>query len=240
MSELWHSFLETRGRIVEKWAHYFPIYERHFKRFQDTACTVVEIGCGQGGSLQMWKRYFGPNATIVGLDINAKCKELTEPQIEIRIGNQSDNAFLLSVLGEFGSPDIVIDDGSHQQEDVLASFGILYPCLATRGVYLVEDLHAAYWQEFGGREGRNGAAYTFIEKVKDLIDALHLHHQRGDFVPSVHRPLESAEFAASTDSIHVYDSMVILERSPRSPPRKVVSGCFGEWRGMNVPPPSGK
>jgi hypothetical protein len=60
----------------------------------------------------MWKRYFGPHATIIGIDINPKCKAYEEDQIAIRIGEQQDVTFLNSVLDEFGAPDIVLDDGS--------------------------------------------------------------------------------------------------------------------------------
>jgi hypothetical protein len=59
---LWAEFLTNSGRTIHKWKHYFPAYERHFARYVNRPVTVFEIGCGLGGSLQMWKRYFGPNA----------------------------------------------------------------------------------------------------------------------------------------------------------------------------------
>ncbi len=236
MSELWASFLENRSRICEKWAHYFPIYERHFKRFQNTKCTILEIGCGEGGSLQMWKRYFGPEATIIGIDINEKCRELEEDQIKIRIGDQADPDFLKGVISEIesGYPDVVIDDGSHQQDDIMVSFDTLYPNLDPRGVYLVEDLHTAYWKEFGGREGKGHFPVTFIDRVRGFIDELHAWHARS---PTEKFPdgYPWSWFALSTDSIHVYDSITVFEKAPRTPPRKVTSGCFGEWRGLSVP-----
>ena len=58
---LWSDFLTNNGRIVQKWKHYFPAYERHFAKFVNTDLTFLEIGCGAGGSLQLWKRYFGPH-----------------------------------------------------------------------------------------------------------------------------------------------------------------------------------
>jgi hypothetical protein len=65
---LWSDFLTNDGRLIHEWKHYFPIYERHFGEFVYKPVTVLEIGCGSGGSLQMWKRYFGPHATIVGIE----------------------------------------------------------------------------------------------------------------------------------------------------------------------------
>ena len=70
----------------------------------------------------MWKRYLGPHALIVGIDVNAECKKFEEDQIQIRIGSQSDTSFLQTVLDEFGTPDIVLDDGSHQMRDVVDTF----------------------------------------------------------------------------------------------------------------------
>jgi hypothetical protein len=216
MSELWSQFLQHRGHLCQKWAHYFPIYERHFARFQNTACTVLEIGVDQGGSLQMWKRYFGPLATIVGIDIEPKCKAAEEDQIHVEIGHQRDAAFLAEVVRRHGAPDIVIDDGSHKQNDVNASFDVLYSRLDPRGVYLVEDLHTAYWEEYGGGSGQ----YTFIERVKALIDMLNAYSTRDT--------RGAGWFTETTDSIHIYDSIVVIEKGPHPPPRKVMSGSFNK------------
>lgn len=125
------------GRRVDKWQHYFDIYDRHFERFRGKRIRVLEIGVDHGGSLQIWKKYFGHDAEIVGLDIDPRCAQYVESQIEVRIGNQSDWS-LLKTLGVF---DIVIDDGSHRLQDQLASFEALWP--STRSVYLIEDCHQA-------------------------------------------------------------------------------------------------
>src|SRR6266851_1288908 len=119
---LWADFLNNQNRLIDKWKHYFPIYERHFKRYAYLPVTVIEIGCGAGGSLQMWKRYFGPHARIVGVDVDPNCARFAEDQIEIRIGAQQDTQFLDRLIAEFGPPDIVIDDGSHVMSDVVATF----------------------------------------------------------------------------------------------------------------------
>lgn len=198
---MWTDFLLNSGRPIHKWTHYFPIYERHFARFRNQSITFLEIGCGQGGSLQMWKRYFGPFAQIVGIDIEPKCKEFEEDQIAIRIGNQNDAGFIGSVIEEFGSPDIVLDDGSHNMSDILASFNFIYPKLHRNAIYCVEDLHTAYWEEYGGGLNREG---SFIEVCKTLIDQLHADHMRGAIKPG--------QFSKETLSMHFYDSVVVFEK----------------------------
>jgi hypothetical protein len=198
---LWSDFLTNEKRIIHKWKHYFPIYERHFKDFVYKPVTIIEIGCGEGGSLQMWKRYFGPHARIVGIDINPACKAFEEDQIEVRIGDQSDEKLLQSLIDEFGAPDIVVDDGSHMMGHVNASFRYLYPRIAKNGVYMVEDLHTAYWNEY---EGGLNKPSTFIELCKHLIDELNADHTR-DALPAT-------EFTKSTLSMHFYDSVVVFEK----------------------------
>jgi SAM-dependent methyltransferase len=201
MPNLWSDFLTNEARVIHKWTHYFPAYERHFGRFVYRPLTFVEIGCGEGGSLQMWKRYFGPFARIVGLDIDPRCKQFEEEQIQIRIGDQSDEVFLRSVVEEFGAPDIVLDDGSHVMGHVAASFKFLYPLVQSGGVYMVEDLHTAYWPEYGGGLKREN---SFIELCKQLIDELNADWSRGTVAPT--------DFTRSTLSMHFYDSLAVFER----------------------------
>ena len=198
---LWSDVLNHDKRLIHKWKHYFPIYERHFKDFIYKPVTFIEIGCGLGGSLQMWKRHFGPHARIIGIDINPQCKRFAEDQIEIHIGAQQDPAFLQRVIDQVGIPDIVVDDGSHIMSQIVTTFNFLYPKMLKNGVYLVEDLHTAYWEEY---EGGLRKPTTFIELCKSLIDELNADHSRGTLSPT--------EFTKSTIGMHFYDSVVVFER----------------------------
>ena len=198
---LWSDFQTNQGPQIFKWTHYFPIYEQHFSRYVNRPITFLEIGCGQGGSLQMWKRYFGPLARIVGLDIRPDCAAFEDEQVAVRIGDQSDPAFLDAVLAEFGPPDIVLDDGSHIMQHVVATFRHLYPLVAGDGVYMVEDLHTAYYPEYGGGLRQPG---TFIELCKDLIDELHANYTNG--------ALAQTAFGNTTLGMHFYDSIVAFDR----------------------------
>jgi Methyltransferase domain len=210
---LWSDFLTNDQRYISKWKHYFPIYERHFSRFVNTDVVLLEIGVYEGGSLQLWKRYFGPHARIIGIDINPACSSFEEDQINIRIGDQADSTFLAAVCDEFGPPDIVLDDGSHRMQDITRSFACLYPRLTKNGIYLVEDLHTAYWPEYDGGLERPG---TFIELCKHLIDELNADHTRS--------ALPSTEFTRNTLSMHFYDSVAVFERGRHTMKASVHSG----------------
>jgi len=198
---LWQDFLTNDGNIIHKWVHYFPIYERYFEWYRNKSVTLLEIGVYKGGSLQMWQRYLGPFAKIVGIDIDEKCKAYEGPGIQVRIGDQKDERFLQSVIDEFGMPDIVVDDGSHKMDDVSSSFQFLYPKLPKNGVYLVEDMHTAYWDEYGGGVDKSA---SFVNQAKKFIDSLNADHSRGaiptDFV------------TRGTFSISFYDSVIVFEK----------------------------
>lgn len=197
-------FLNNGHKRLHKWVHYFDIYERHFERFRGQAPTVLEIGVMGGGSLAMWKEYFGEGAKIIGLDINHKCKKHEAENIEIFIGSQDDHAVLSQIVNKYRSIDIVLDDGSHVMKHLLSTFKFLYPCLSSNGIYMVEDLHTSYWEEYGGGLKRDG---TFIEFTKDLIDEINAVHAR-DALPI-------SDFTTSTFSISIYDSIVTFEKRPQ-------------------------
>ena len=215
--ELWRDFLTNQGKVIHKWEHYFPAYERHFSPWRGKSLTFIEIGVARGGSLGMWRRYFGPLATVVGLDIDPRCGVHEGEGSFVRIGDQSDPAFLNAIIEEFGVPDVVLDDGSHKMNDIWASFTHLYPTIPKNGVYMVEDLHTAYWADFGGGLGEPS---SFINRAKQLIDQLNADHSRGAIDPD--------SFTRETYSISFYDSMAVFEKG--TIPRKVAPAIGSQPR----------
>jgi hypothetical protein len=134
---VWQTFQAHTGRQIDKWRHYFPVYESYFARFVNTSVRVLEVGVDHGGSLQLWKSYFGSRATIIGIDIDPICKDYQEEQIGVIIADQKNPA--LAHLNPF---DIIIDDGSHLRTDQEVTFRHLWP--KCKGVYLIEDCHGLY------------------------------------------------------------------------------------------------
>ena len=90
---LWRDFLTHDGKNAGKWTHYFNAYDRHFGPWRDRSLTFLEIGTAQGGSLELWRGFFGPKAKVVSIDIMPQCKALEEPGAFVRIGDQSDTNF---------------------------------------------------------------------------------------------------------------------------------------------------
>lgn len=195
-------FRKNTKRRIHKWMHYFEIYHRHFRRFRGTAPVVLEFGVNQGGSLQMWRNYFGRKARIIGVDIDPRCRAFRGRRTQIFIGDQEDRNFLRELVAEIGPIDVVIEDGGHTMGQQIATFEEVYPAVKPGGVFLIEDLHTSYWKRFGGGYKKPG---TFIEYAKDLTDKLNAWHSRTD-------ALVVDEFTRTTTSMHFYDSIIVFEK----------------------------
>ena len=128
---------------------YTPHYMFHFGEKRLKKNLIIEIGIGGysgkftgGNSLRMWKNYF-PFSEIVGIDIHDKSFH-NERRIKTFKGSQNDLSFLTYLMGILSSPDIIIDDGSHMNEDVLKTFNHLFPKLKSGGIYVIEDTQTSY------------------------------------------------------------------------------------------------
>lgn len=209
-------FNNNDKRFMLKWTHYFEIYHRHFAQFRNKKPTVVEIGVYHGGSLQMWKSYFGEGARICGVDIDPRCKALEEPGIEIFIGNQEDRGFLRELCEHLGQIQIVVDDGGHKMAQQIVTFEEMYPSIAIPGVYLVEDLHTSYLSRWGGQLHK---ADTFVEYSKRLIDNLngwHIPPEDIELVSDSKVPMN--DFLSSAYSMTFYDSVLVVEKRKMAKP----------------------
>lgn len=201
-------FLKNEKRVIHKWMHYFEIYHRHFAPFRNKPITIVEFGVFHGGSLQMWKDYFGRRARIIGVDINPACKEFADDQVEIFIGDQEDRTFLQKLRKEIGPIDILIEDGGHTMKQQIATFEEMFPAVRDGGVFLIEDLHTSYWKEYGGAHKKQG---TFIEYAKGLIDQLNGWHSRES-------SLKVNDYTKSIKGMHIYDSIIVFDKAVVSQP----------------------
>ncbi|MEM7801480.1 MAG: class I SAM-dependent methyltransferase [Chloroflexota bacterium] len=214
LNDLEKFFEANQGRLIHKWTHYFEIYDRHFSRFKGSDVHVVEFGVSQGGSLQMWQNYFGPDAKIFGIDINPHCKQFEDEQVKIFIGDQEDKGFLNSLAKQIPRIDILIDDGGHSMTQQINTFEALFDKIEPRGIYLCEDTHTSYWAKFGGGYKRRG---TFLEFSKNFIDYLHAWHSKT-------KHLSVSTFTKSVHSLHYYDSILVIEKRPMEKPVHLRTG----------------
>jgi len=198
-------YFAHQGNTAHKWHHYLPLYDRYFAPFRNRTAPLrmLEIGVSGGGSLELWRNYFGPEAIIYGIDINPDCAKFDGiGGNKVRIGSQADARFLTNIVHEMGGLDIVLDDGSHIASHMRKSFDILFPLLADGGIYVAEDVSCAYWTKFGGGYRRSG---TFIEMTKTLIDDVHhWWHRKGEKI---------AAARGKISGIHVHSSFIVFEKN---------------------------
>jgi hypothetical protein len=225
-------FEGNQGRQMHKWIHYFDIYEAHFQKFRGKSPTVLEIGVQHGGSLEMWKSYFGDGCRIIGIDIDPRCLALIEGGFEIHIGDQADPAFWKQITAEIPQFDIVIDDGGHFCNQQIVTFENLFRHVADQGVYLCEDTHTNYLRSHGGGLRKSG---TFVEMAKCLVDQLHAWHSRDK------ETLVPDYYTENIASIHFYDSIVVFEKKEHDRPLDKIKGT-PSWGAENssTPPPRGE
>ncbi|SKA42105.1 Methyltransferase domain-containing protein, partial [Enhydrobacter aerosaccus] len=226
-------FLDHKGKVSDKWEQYLYIYEVELRRLvaQAKPLELLEIGVQNGGSLEVWREFLPPGSTITGIDTDLHCRQLSfGNKIEVHIGNAANAAELEHLLGDKRF-DVIVDDGSHQQSDILATFGALFPRLANGGKYIVEDLHSSYWRSHQGGYRKAGTA---IEYFKAIIDALNYDHFEQDAQLTEQRLVELRELNLNVARIAFYDSVAVIEkyaRKKKRPFRRFITG-----RHMQVTP----
>lgn len=215
-------YVHHEGFPSTKWVHYFEIYDLYLSRLRDLctlrqrAARIIEVGVGDGGSLQVWKKFFGSESQVVGIDVDPESRKSFESGVEFVLGSQSDEEVLRESLRVLGNVvDLVIDDGSHRGKDQIMTFEHLWPFLSVGGVYIVEDLHTAYWRQFGGGVRRRG---TFVEYAKDLVDDIHRWYHRA--------PRKTLRNVADQDVSYVsfHDSVVVIVKGSEQWPQRVDLG----------------
>jgi 23S rRNA U2552 (ribose-2'-O)-methylase RlmE/FtsJ len=206
----------TDGRGIWKWRHYFDIYHRHLQKFVGTDVHVVEIGVYSGGSLDMWKQYFGPASHIYGVDIDPACRAYDDAQTRIFIGDQEDPAFWAEFIAQVPRVDVVIDDGGHKTRQQVATIEAMLPHIRPGGVYICEDIH--------------GPANPFHAYIGDLSRKLH-SMEKGD--SSAERT--PTDFQREADSVHIYPFVAVVEK--RAEPLAVFSAPKrgSEWIPLRRP-----
>lgn len=121
--------------------NYTRQYDVLLNNLRDKPIKYLEIGVFNGGSVKAFREVFKNSPCILGLDIDNRCKiyEDVKNNIHIEIGDATDSNFIQSITKKYGSFDVILDDGSHTNKDVINTFELLFPLLNDNGLYIVED-----------------------------------------------------------------------------------------------------
>jgi Methyltransferase domain len=208
----------TTGPGLWKWQHYLPIYERHLSKFRDKDVHILEIGVMSGGSLRMWKAYFGDKAHVYGVDIEPACHAYEDDRTRIFIGDQSDKSFWQQVVREVPRLDVVIDDGGHRSFQQIATMEALLPHLRPGGVYLCEDVLGPINSFHGYIEGFSRNLHTMGPAGPVGKDML----------------INTSGLQRSIDSIHLYPFVTVIERRSAQLTQMSAPKLGTEWQPVDT------
>jgi hypothetical protein len=202
---------------TDKWGPHFytPIYHALFAHLREQPIRLLEIGVGGyefrsvgGASLAMWAEYFR-QGKIVGIDIAEKSLAL-DPRVTIVRGSQTDGPFLLKVVADHGPFDIIIDDGSHVPQHVVASFRTLFAGLVDGGFYVVEDVQTAFWPNYGGTAVTGGETLQLAQAILQALNYREICAAAPDW--------EVPAMAPAVRSFRAYHNLFIVEKGDNSEP----------------------
>jgi glycosyltransferase involved in cell wall biosynthesis len=168
-------YLEHVGKVSDKWSMYLDEWDRLFYSYRDQAINILEIGIQNGGSLEIWSKYFHKAEKIIGCDIDIRCANLKfdDDRISVVVGDANTDECKKNITSLAPMFDIILDDGSHKSRDVICSFGRYFSVLRENGIYVIEDLHSSYWQDFGGGLHQPLSAMAFLKRLADILNYEH-------------------------------------------------------------------
>ncbi len=198
MYNLKQSFISSPKYSI-KWSNYFEIYENLFKKFKNKKITLVEVGIGNGGSLFMWRKYFGKKAKIIGVELNPEAKKLEKNGFKIFIGDQSNPKFWEKFYKKVGKVDILIDDGGHTNLQQITTFMESIEHIHKGGMIIVEDTHTSFMKK---KAFRNPSKFSFISFTSALVESMHRRN------PMVKKKMNF--LSKLIQSIEFYDSITVI------------------------------
>lgn len=160
------------GRVADKWESYLHYYDRLFDEFRQQPIKFMEIGVQNGGSLEIWSKYFENAELLIGCDIDENCAKLKyeDARIHVVVGDINSIESFNKINLLTNELDIIIDDGSHVSIDILNAFINYFPRLKPGGIYVIEDMHTSYSSTYGGGILNENSAYAFFKKMIDIIN----------------------------------------------------------------------
>jgi len=161
------------GKVSDKWASYLPFYDDIFKNYRTQQLNLLEIGVQNGGSLETWRTFFiNANNILIGCDLDERCVNLRydDSRVHVVVGDANNPATVKKIKAVCNNFDIVIDDGSHLSSDILNSFCCYFPLLNPGGLYVIEDTHTLYMNDWGGGVLNESSANSFFKKLIDVIN----------------------------------------------------------------------
>ena len=227
-------YAEHTGKVSDKWSLYLTEYDRLFNDYRDKPVRLLEIGIQNGGSLDIWSKYFSNAAALIGCDINPDCARLSydDPCIGVIVGDANAPEAREQVFQRSPQFDIVIDDGSHLSSDIIKSFALYFPRVVEGGIFIAEDLHCSYWGQFEGGLFDPYSSISFFKRLADVISNEHwgIPKARADILRGIFTKYGcevDEETLSQVHSVEFINSMCVVRKAPttdNSLGRRVIVG----------------
>ncbi len=237
MKSLKELYQEHSGKVSDKWSLYLAEYDRLLAPHRHREVRLLEIGVQNGGSLEIWGKYF-PNAVrLVGCDINQDCSrlEFDDERISIVLGDANAPETADEIQRASSTFDIIIDDGSHRSSDIVKSFYTYFNKLSSDGLYIVEDVHCSYWDDYEGGLFDQFSAVSFFKTLIDLVNAEHwgLNFDSEEFLDKFNQKYGIDKYLHASDfhSVEFINSMCAIRKSTPEGSRlgtRYIAGAYEE------------
>jgi GT2 family glycosyltransferase len=213
---------EHTGKVSDKWSSYLDTYDDIFFEYRQKRISLLEIGIQNGGSLEIWAKYFSKSQLLVGCDIDEKCRNLQyeDERIRVVVGDATTQATEAEILKNSATFDLILDDGSHRSGDIVATFARYFRHLTEGGMYVAEDLHCSYWRDFQGGLFDLHSSVSFFKLLADLVNFDHwgIQGARTDLLKTFSDEYECQFSESDLDTIHSIEfrnSMCVIKKKRR-------------------------
>ena len=131
---------------------YTKFYLKHLINLKYKKINILEIGSYAGGSAAAFSKFF-PKSKIICIDINISNFKYSSEKIKVygldASRKKSVKKFFKKINPSSNKEyfDIIIDDGSHKQDDILKVLKFFFKYLKNKGFYIIEDYkHMNYFK----------------------------------------------------------------------------------------------
>lgn len=217
LSELYKSH---EGRVSDKWELYLNQYERILSPIRQKNISLLEIGVQNGGSLEIWSQFFENGQAFVGCDISEDCSKLKyiDQRISVIIGDATTSKTREKILQKCPLFDLIIEDGSHKSSDIVKAFADYFPVLADNGIFIAEDLHCSYWDQYEGGIYYPYSSLNFFKTLSDVINHEHwgIERERSHLISGYKEQYGiniSEKVLSEISSVEFFNSVCVIRKS---------------------------
>ena len=198
--DLWEKFASKYGS--DKFTSYFDAYAFVLNSLSGRPIKVLEIGVQNGGFQDLLLEILPSGSDVVGVDINfppicPTTSSLINGNRNIFFKGSILEPSIIESLQAYAPFDLIIDDASHLQTEVVSTVKQVFNLCHENGYYLIEDTFYAYWPGWGrGFFGR--------QSISRLIERNFYPSSMGATVPRVNK------FLTGVTEIHLYPGCIVL------------------------------